>query len=218
MVKILIAGILALTLWKAPHTEKVIQSDPKAKVILDKTSANLKALKTLKADLDITMEVPNQAASVQKAVVYISGQSYRLELADEIIICDNKSVWRYLKSLNEVQISDYDPTDDQITPTNIFNIYENDFYYLYTEKTTINGAEFHVIDLTPMDKNKSFFKVRIWVSTTDSFIHQMKVFDKNGSRYTYKMTKMVKNGVYKTSTFMFNKADYPGVHVEDLRF
>ena len=44
-------------------------------------------------------------------------------MEDEVIICDNKSVWRYLKELNEVQISDYEPADDEITPTNIFNIY-----------------------------------------------------------------------------------------------
>jgi outer membrane lipoprotein carrier protein len=218
MIKILIAGILALTLWKAPHTEKLAEVDPKAKEILDKTSVTIKALKTLKADLDITMEIPNQTNSVQKAVLYLKGDSYRLELADEIIICDNKSIWRYLKSLNEVQISDYDPTDDQITPSNIFNIYESDFYYLYTEKVKLNGLDFHVIDLTPMDKNKSYFKVRVWISPTDFFIHQMKVFDKNGSRYTYKVTKMTKNGVYNASMFIFNKADYPGVHVEDLRF
>lgn len=218
MIKLIIAGILALSLWQVPTEEITMESDPKAKEILDRTSATFKALENLKADLDITMDIPNQDPYVQKAVVYIKGQSYRLELADEVIICDNKSVWRYLKDLNEVQISDYEPADDEITPTNIFNIYENDFYYLYAEMDKIDGKDYHVIDLTPMDKSKSFFKVKVWVSVSDSFIHKMKVFDKNGSRYTYALNQLIKNGSYKDAVFQFNKADYPDVYIEDLRY
>lgn len=218
MIKLIIAGILALSLWQVPAEEIAMESDPKAKEILDRTSATFKALENLKADLDITMDIPNQDPYMQKAVVYIKGQSYRLELVDEVIICDNKSVWRYLKDLNEVQISDYEPADDEITPTNIFNIYENDFYYLYAELDKVDGKDYHVIDLTPMDKSKSFFKVKVWVSVNDSFIHKMKVFDKNGSRYTYALNQLIKNGAFEDAVFEFNKADYPDVYIEDLRY
>ena len=217
MIKIIIVSIFGLLMTQQPEVP-LIQSDPKAKEILDKTSATFKQLKTLKADLKISIQIPEQDDFEQKAVVYIKGQNYKLELPDEVIICDNKSIWRYLKDMNEVQISDYEPADDEITPTNIFNIYENDFYYLYTEEASIKGKKFHVLDLTPYDKEKSFFKVRVWVSVADNFIHKMKVFDKNGSRYIYEITNLSKDIALEEDMFLFRKADYPDIHVEDLRF
>ncbi len=217
MTKLIIISLFSLFLWQQPEVP-YIQSDPKAKEVLDKTSAAFKQLETLKADLQISMEIPEQDNIDQKAVVFIQGQYYRLELQDEIIICDNKNIWRYLKDMNEVQISDYEPAADEITPTNIFNIYENDFYYKYSERLTIDGKQYHAVDLTPFSKGKTFFKVRVWVSVEDHFINKMKVFDKNGSRYTYSISNLEKNIELDNGTFEFNKADYPEVHVEDLRF
>ncbi|MEZ5008030.1 MAG: outer membrane lipoprotein carrier protein LolA [Chitinophagales bacterium] len=217
MIKLIIISLFSMFALQNPEVP-MVQSDPKAKVILDKTSATFKQLKNLKADLEISIESPDQSPFLQKAVVYIEGQNFRLELPDEVIICDNKSIWRYLKDMNEVQISDYEPGDDEITPTNIFNIYENDFYYQYAEEVTENGKKYHAVDLTPFDKEKSYFKVRVWVSAADNFIHKMKVFDKNGTRYTYSIANLSKDTILKTTTFQFNKADYPNIHIEDLRF
>lgn len=215
--KLIIVGLISLLGMQNPEVP-MVQSDPQAKVVLDKTSSTFKQLKNLKADLEIFIESPDQEPFQQKAVVYIQGQNFRLELPDEVIICDNKSIWRYLKDMNEVQISDYEPGDDEITPTNIFNIYENDFYYQYGEEVIEGGKKYHSVDLTPFDKEKSYFKVRVWVSVTDNFIHKMKVFDKNGTRYTYSIDNLKKDTELKAGIFQFNKSDYPGIHVEDLRF
>lgn len=217
MINIIIIGLLSLITMQTP-SEPMFQSDPKAKEILDKTSAAFKSLKTLNADLSITIEIPDQEPVVQKSKVYLKGQNYRLVMDTEEIVCDNKSVWRYLKDMNEVQIMDYEPADDEITPTNIFNIYENDFYYLYVGTETVDGVTFDVIDLSPMDKTKSYFKVKVWIQPSDFLIHSMKVFDKNGSRYTYKITGLKKNVALEDDYFQFNPSDYPDIWIEDLRF
>ena len=148
----------------------------------------------------------------------MKGQSYRLVMEEEEIICDNQSVWRYLKDMNEVQINDYEPADDEITPTNIFNIYENDFHYLYVGTVSEGGKEYDEIDLSPMNKDKSYFKVKVWIGKADHLISKMKVFDKNGSRYIYAIKNLEKNVDLPDSFFEFNKADYPDIWVEDLRF
>lgn len=217
MIKFIIASLISLIAFQNPEVP-LIQSDPKAKEVLDKTSTAFKNLDNLKAELSIVMESPDQKAHEQNATVYIKGQNYRLEMPDETIICDNKFIWRYLKDMNEVQISDYEPADNEITPTNIFNIYENDFYYQYSEVVKEDGKEFHVVDLTPYDKEKTFFKVRVWIDNSDNFIRKMRVFDKNGSRYTYAISALEKNIKLSDDYFQFNKEDYPDIHVEDLRF
>ncbi|MCP4120846.1 MAG: outer membrane lipoprotein carrier protein LolA [Bacteroidetes bacterium] len=217
MLHIILIGLLSLFAVQQPENP-LFQSDPRARGILDKTSSEFKQLKTLKADLLITIQVPDKEPYTQSSKVYLKGQSYRLVMKEEEIICDNQSVWRYLKDMNEVQINDYEPADDEITPTNIFNIYENDFYYLYVGSVREDGKQFHEIDLSPMDKDKNYFKVKVWIDEQDDLIRKMKVFDKNGSRYVYAITNLAKNVDLQDTFFEFNKADYPDVWVEDLRF
>jgi outer membrane lipoprotein-sorting protein len=217
MIKFIFIGLLSLLFAHEPE-DPAFQSDPKAKAILDKTSETFKQLASLKANLLITIQFPEQDAYDQKSEVYLKGQNYKLVMEDEEILCDNKSVWRYLKDMNEVQINDYEPASDEITPTNIFNIYENDFYSLYVGPVSENGQSYEEIELSPMDKSKSYFKVKVWISTSDNLIHKMKVFDKNGSRYTYAITNLDTNIGLEDSFFQFRKADYPGVRIEDLRF
>lgn len=219
MFKILFVGILSLFLALQPATDEILyQSDPKAKEILDETSDAFKAMESLKADLTITIQLPEREPYEQKSTVYLKGQNYKLDMEFEEIICDNKSIWRYLKDMNEVQINDFEPSDNEITPANIFNIYENDFYYLYVGPTEEAGKTYEEIELSPMDKSKSYFKVKVWINTADMFIYKMKVFDKNGSRYTYAITNLDKQVELADDFFIFDAADYPKVRVEDLRF
>jgi outer membrane lipoprotein-sorting protein len=210
-------GLIALFLGRQP-SEPAWQNDPKAKEILEQTSASFRQLESLRAKLIITIQLPEREPFEQESEVFLMGQNFKLVMEEEEIICDNKSVWRYLKEMNEVQINDYEPSDNEITPTNIFNIYENDFYYLYAGPVSESGVDYEEIELSPMDKSESYFKVRVWIKKSDQLIHKMKVFDKNGSRYTYTITELQKNPGLDDAFFQFNKADYPGVSVEDLRF
>ena len=133
------------------------------------------------------------------------------------IICNKKSVWTYLKDIKEVQINDYEPNKEDITPSNMFTIYQNDFNYILNGEDNIDKTECTIIDLMPKDKNKPFFKVRIWINKNAKFIKQMKVFDKNGSTYTYTVTLFNSKAGLEDNFFKFDTSKHPEVHVEDLR-
>jgi outer membrane lipoprotein-sorting protein len=48
-------------------------------------------------------------------------------------------------------------------------------------------------------------------------LKRVKIFAKDGSRFTMKVDKLKSNSDYLDSTFKFNADDYPGIYVEDLR-
>ncbi len=217
MIKLIILGLLGWMAFQQP-SDPGMQTDPEARRILDNSSEAFRQLESLRASLTITIELPEQPPYEQQSTVFLKDQQFKLIMEDEEIICDNKSIWRYLRDMNEVQVNDYEPTDDEITPTNIFTIYENDFHYLYAGKVSEGDRSFEEIELAPMDKDKSYFKVKIWVSGEDHLVYKMKVFDKNGSRYTYAIKELEKNAGLQDSFFQFDKKRYPGVHMEDLRF
>lgn len=217
MINIFWIGLLSFLFMHHPG-EGFKQTDPKAKSVLEATSAGFKQLSTVKANLVINVDLPEQKDYERNAVVYLRGQSYRIEMEDEDIICDSKSIWRHLKDMNEVQIRDYDPSDNEITPSNIFNIYENDFYSLYVEQENKGSIRYDVIELTPMDKSRTYFKVRVWINQADKLIYEMKVFDKNGTRYTYTISNLQKNLPLDDGLFRFDPSKFKDIWVEDLRF
>lgn len=217
MIHLIFYGLLSLISLRQPASE-ILQTDPVARQILDRTSREFRQLQSLRADLLITVEMPESKTHNQQSEVFLQGDKYKLVMDDEVIICDGNSVWRYLSDMNEVQINDYQPADNEITPANIFNIYENDFYFAHVGSVTEGGRTFDEIDLSPMNKDKSYFKVRVWIDRGDHLIGKMKVFDKNGTRYIYTITRLEKNVSLPEGFFRFREADYPGVWVEDLRF
>ncbi|HQV78715.1 MAG TPA: outer membrane lipoprotein carrier protein LolA [Chitinophagales bacterium] len=193
-------------------------NDPKAKVLLDAVSKTYKNYESVEANFTLISTNPQQnKSSNQKGTVYLKGEKYKLLMGKQEIICDKKSVWTYLKDIKEVQINDYEPNKEDITPSNMFTIYQNDFNYILNGEDNIDKTECTIIDLMPKDKNKPFFKVRIWINKNAKFIKQMKVFDKNGSTYTYTVTLFNSKAGLEDNFFKFDTSKHPEVHVEDLR-
>ena len=55
------------------------------------------------------------------------------------------------------------------------------------------------------------------MDTSNKMIKRLKIFDKNGSKYTYDITTLNTKIVLDDSFFVFDKSKHPGVTVEDLR-
>lgn len=73
------------------------------------------------------------------------------------------------------------------------------------------------IELTPIDKTKTFFKVLVDIDKSTNNIVSTKVFEKNGNRYIYTITSMKTDTAMPDSLFVFDTKKYPKVEVVDLR-
>jgi len=74
-----------------------------------------------------------------------------------------------------------------------------------------------VIDLTPVDTKKTYFKVRLTINKSLKSLVSARIFDKNGNKYTYTVSTFLANPVLGDSFFNFNAADHPGVTITDNR-
>lgn len=195
------------------------KSDPAAKVILDNVSAKFKTYKTVTANFTLTITNTNdQVQGSKKGVVYMKGSKYKVNLSDQEIYSDGVNIWTFDKSAKEVQITKFDPNSNTITPQKMFtNFYDKDFLYKLNGETRKGGKTVQEIELTPIDKTKTFFKVLVEVDKNSRNILSTKVFDKNGNRYVYTITSMKVNSSLSDALFAFNASNYPGVEVVDLR-
>ena len=179
-------------------------NDPKAKTLLDAVSKTYKGFASISATFSIATYSPTQNKTTTK-------------MGKQEIFCDKQSVWTYLKDINEVQINDYEANKEDITPSNMFTIYQNNFNYIMNGEEEVGKNNCAIVDLMPKDKSKPFFKLRIWVDKGNKYIKRMKVFDKNGNLYTYSVNSFDTKSTIEDSFFKFETAKHPGVHVEDLR-
>jgi outer membrane lipoprotein-sorting protein len=201
------------------QNNKLGDSDPDAKMILDNVSAKFKTYKSVTATFTLT--VTNAAGKVQgtkKGTVYLKGSKYRVSISGQEIFSDGDNIWTYDKSADEVQVTKFDPSANTITPQKMFtNFYDKDFLYKLNGETKQSGKVIQEIELTPVDKTKTFFKVLVNIDKTSKNIISTKVFEKNGNRYIYTVNSMKTNTAIPESLFVFDTKNYPGVEVVDLR-
>ena len=195
------------------------KSDPEAKKVLDAVSAKFKTFKSVKASFALKIE--NAAGKVQgtkSGTVMMKGVKYRVSITGQEIFCDGATIWTYDMAAKEVQVSDLDNSSGSITPQKLFtNFYDKDFLFMLNPDVTRAGKTYQVVELTPVDKTKPFFKVVIEVDKASKVIMSTRVFEKNGNRYLYAISSMATTTVIPDDSFAFNLKKYPGVEVIDLR-
>ncbi|WBO85542.1 LolA family protein [Hymenobacter yonginensis] len=194
------------------------QQDPKAGKILDQMSAKYQAMKAFRANFTQTLE--NDATKVKENLsgdILVSGQKFRLKISGQEVINNGQTVWTYMKSENEVNISDFEADEQEISPSQIYTLYKKGYKYSYVQEAKENGEAVDVIELSPEDRSNPVFKVRLKVSKVDKSVKSWQMFKKNGNRYTFKINKFTPNVPVDATTFNFDKSKYKGVKVIDLR-
>jgi outer membrane lipoprotein carrier protein len=194
------------------------QQDPKAEKILDAMTKKYKALKVFSASFTQTLENPkNKIKETMQGEIFVSGNKFRLKMKDQEIINNGTTLWTFMKSENEVNISDNDPEDQQMSPSAIFTLYQKGYKYALVDEIREAGQAYYVLELSPDDKNNPVYKVRLQINKKDHAVKTWTMFRNNGNRYVYAIKNFNPNPDVDDNFFSFDKAKYKGVKVIDLR-
>ncbi|ABG59950.1 LolA family protein [Cytophaga hutchinsonii] len=194
------------------------QYDPKALTILDEMSNKFKTYSSFKATFTYTLK--NASASINEVAngeLMVRGGKYKIKLPKMEIINNGTTVWNYMQEANEVNISTYDPADDDISPTKIYTMYKKGYKYTYIGDRVEAGKTYQMIELVPEDRKNRFFKIKLEINKLDKSIKNWKLFEKNGNIYDYTIKTFTPNTISDDTPFTFDKSKYPGVEVIDLR-
>ena len=220
MMKKLLIGVFMFAGFSAfSQTPGLGKSDPDAKKILDNVSAKFKTYKSVVAGFSLKIENSSgKILGTKTGVVNMKGSKYRVSVSGQEIYSDGSNIWTYDKSANEVQITQFDASANTITPQKMFtNFYDKDFLYKLNGETKKGNKTVQEIELTPLDKTKTFFKVLVYIDKTSQSIMGTKVFQKTGDRYTYTVTSLKTNTNPPDDLFVFDTKNYPKAEVIDLR-
>ena len=211
-------GILTVALLITAQSASA-QSDPKAKAILDAVTKKVNSFKSLKANFSLNLSGANGKTKQSKSgTFYMKGTKYHIMISGQEIICDNKTVWTYMKQNNEVQVSNYNPNEQTISPTKLItNFYDKEYKYKYIGTKQAGGKTCDAIELTPINSSKQFSKVEILVDKASNTIAGGSITEKNGNNYTYTISNFAGNANIPDNMFTFDANAHKGVEVVDLR-
>jgi outer membrane lipoprotein carrier protein len=202
----------------APASAEVAQKDPRAEKTLNEMSKKYQAMKAYSASFTQNLENPNsKLKETMKGDITVMGNKFKLAMDGHEVINNGTTVWTYMKGDNEVNISDYDPSDEEITPNQIYNMYKKGYKYSFVKEEKQGGQVYEIIELTPEDRSNPVFKVELTINQKDKTLKSWKMFRNNGNRYTYTITKFTPNPEVAAADFTFDKNKYKGVRVIDLR-
>jgi len=199
--------------------------DTKAKGILDEVAAKTKTYTSIKTEFTSVMEkqetnIKSKVTETQSGTLQLKGTKYKLEFKGQTIFCDSKTQWTYIKESNEVQVNNApDPkATDNINPVNIFTLYEKGYKYKYEKEDVVSGVKVDIVNLYPLDAaKKPYHTIRLTIDKEKKQIIAVKILNKNGTSNTITVKNFTPNLEMAETMFTFNKADYKGVEVVDLR-
>ena len=223
MTTILFASLLFLSIHAQQKPSTV--TDPEAGAILEKAGAKYKALQGLQADFTLTTINPklkpedddSKYTSNNSGQLFMKGKAFKIVMNGNEIYCDAKTIWAYSLKNKEVQINDYEESQETFSPTKIFSVYKEGYSYQIKEKKVYQGKNITVIELAPINHKVSFFKIDVAIEDGTNNLIESKVYEKSGVRYIYKINKLNTSTPLPDSFFLFDIKKYQNTKVVDLR-
>ena len=143
--------------------------------------------------------------------ISVKDDKYVLFIEGQKIINDSKTVWTYLEELNEVTISDFDPTEQDISINNVFEVYKEGYKHKFIGKE--DGK--NIVEIYPEDEYKSYFKISFKILENNQ-LSSFTVHDKSNSIFIYSIDDFLEEEL-DNSLFTFSIDSYPDIEVIDFR-
>lgn len=192
------------------------QNDPKAKEILDKSSAKFRAYPAVEVDFNLSME--NKAENINeshKGKAWMKGNMYKLNVMDVENYYDGQNIYTYMPEAKEVNIKNPNEEEEEmLNPTTLFDIHNKGFIQKLVNTT--NGIAY--IELTPTDKKRNFKKIGIWINPSTSMIQKVTSFGKDGNDVIITINNLKESSPAPADVFFkFDTKKHPDVEVVDMR-
>ena len=208
--------ILFVTLMVASFATKSQEVNPKT--VLDKMSTVYKAMEGY--EISFVQKVISDAEVIDRlnGKASVSKEKFVVKFQEQLIYCNGPILWTYIVESQELTISNFDPEEGQIDPSNIYDIYKDGFTYEYKRQDTLNGEAVHVIELISTDEDSDFTNIIMYVNQQNSYLKGWDLIDYAGAKTAFEVTGFTPNKSFSETFFEFNYDANPVQHEEDLRY
>ena len=188
------------------------QDDKIALDMLNSMSDNYKKMKGFTSSFTYTMKnLTEDITDSFSGKISVRDDKYVLYIEGQKIINDSKTVWTYLEDLNEVTISDFDPSEQDISINNVFEVYKEGYKHKFIDKVN----EINNVEIYPDDEGKSYYKISFAI-LENNLLSSFTVYDKSNSIFIYSIDDFLEEEL-DNELFTFDLEKYLDIEVIDFR-
>ena len=182
------------------------QKDPQAKALLDQIGVKVKQSKGILASIQlISKNSKGKALGTKSINLKMKGDKYLLKQGGVEIVCDGVNIYNF-DGANSISKSSVSESDQTLSPQKLLSgNYDKDFNFKLLSQNSIKAT----IELSPIDKRKSFQKVTLILDKIQSALSSASILDKSNNITDVKVVSINYGVTLEDKLFLFNRAKYP---------
>lgn len=190
-----------------------------AKDILDKANLAYNQAGGIVASFTVnTEDVKGKTIYSQDGKAYLKGNKFKIDVPDGITWFDGKTQWVYAKGGDEVNVSN--PTGEElagVSPSVLLSLYKAGFKLSYKGEKKEKTKTVYVVEMIPLGKKTEFSRMIVTIDKVTNIFTSVSTYGKDGMDNHLIINKIQTGVNLSDAVFVFNKKEYPGVEVIDLR-
>jgi outer membrane lipoprotein-sorting protein len=182
------------------------QKDPQAKTLLDQIGVKVKQSKGILASIQlISKNNKGKALGTKSINLKMKGDKYLLKQGAVEIVCDGVNIYNF-DGANSISKSSVSESDQTLSPQKLLSgNYDKDFNFKLLSQNSSKAT----IELSPIDKRKSFQKVTLILDKIKSALSSASILDKSNNITDVKVVSINYGVTLEDKLFLFNRAKYP---------
>ncbi|MDR0370842.1 MAG: outer membrane lipoprotein carrier protein LolA [Prevotellaceae bacterium] len=147
----------------------------------------------------------------------LKGDKFALKTTETEVFFDGKTQWVYFPQIEEVSINE--PTKDELNETNPLAILlacKSRCTVKHSAQKAPDALSYY-IELHPKKADDHLKSIRLLLDKNSKALKSVSIIEKNGNTTFLKLTNYSQKTTAPDSIFKFDKRNYPGVGINDLR-
>ncbi|MGA2623595.1 MAG: outer membrane lipoprotein chaperone LolA [Bacteroidota bacterium] len=171
---------------------------------------------------DVTFGVTKNEQSFKGTLWMKKGNKYHIEVEDQTIVTDGKSVWSYSKNTNQVLIDTYHDDPRSFSPDKVLVNVPQQYSATVLSKEGVSGGETIVLKLIPKERSSHSGEsstnlqwMKVWVDRDEWLMKKIQILDVSDNLTTYVIEDLKLNTGLADDQFQYQIPR--GAEVIDLR-
>lgn len=206
---------LSIILYIFSIVSLIAQNNADAEKVINKLLASIRTT-AVKTNFQLSVTEKNDVTSQPVSGTFVmKANKFTIEMDETKAWFDGKTQWTYLKSDNEVTITE--PTAEELAQINPMAILASFKAKSWIRYGKTKSASSELIELTPKSKKDEFLKAEVQLYKTTKTPEFIRLTDKKKTVTLLKLTNYKNIGSVADDTFTFKKINYKNIQINDLR-
>lgn len=190
---------------------QVVNAQNNAEALVRLMVNQMKSHKNVEMTYQYQLSTEGQTAKAQEGKAWLQGEAYKVEMVEQHIISDGKTIWTYLIDDEEVMVSNAEEGSDN-TPLKLLTSLDESY------AATLAGIDAQGVATIELANPKGQYRrVTLKANVNKAEIKSLDVYMEDGSKLIITVDKMLFDQELGEKFFTFDTKKHPKVDVIDMR-